>query len=165
MSHGLFSKLGGDEDREVLRKAGVCFRCRQPGHMWMDCPEGNKERSSRLTVKVESVEQPVVESDQVASPYVLVSTICISVRIASAKSPALIDTGASVNTVSPRIATHSNLPRLPVTLLSASDKHSTPQGFLSKKRSGQESASPRRSGHPRNLLNSLSLHLRTQRQY
>ena len=25
MSHGLFPKLGGDEDREVLRKAGVCF--------------------------------------------------------------------------------------------------------------------------------------------
>ena len=80
----------------------------------MDCPEGNKERSSRLTVKVESVEQPVVESDQVASPYLPVSTIRISVRIASAKSPALIDTSASVNTVSPRIATHSNLPRLPV---------------------------------------------------
>ena len=80
----------------------------------MDCPEGNKERGSRPTVKVESIEQPVVESDQEASPYVPVPTIRIPVRIASPKSPVLIDTGASVNTVSPQIAARSNLPRLPV---------------------------------------------------
>ena len=41
--HGPFLKLAGDEDRAVLRKAGICFRCRQAGHMSMECPEGSKE--------------------------------------------------------------------------------------------------------------------------
>jgi len=84
MPHGLFSKLGGDEDREVLRKAGICFRCRQPGHMSMECPEGNKGHDGKLIVKVESVEQPVVESDQEPSPYVPIPTIRIPVKIADA---------------------------------------------------------------------------------
>ena len=89
MSHGLFPKLSGNEDREVLRKAGICFRCRQPGHMSMECPEGNKEHGRRSIIKVESVEQPVVESDQESSPYIPIPTIRIPVRIADAKTPAL----------------------------------------------------------------------------
>jgi len=114
MPDGLFPELGGDEDHEVLRKAGICFRCRQPGHMSMECPEENKGHGGKLIVKVESVEQPVVESDQESSPYIPVPTIRISVRIPNAKTPALIDTGASVNTVSLRVAGHTKLPRLPV---------------------------------------------------
>ena len=67
MPHGLFPKLGGDKDREVLRKAGICFRCRQPGHMSMECPEENKGHGGKSIVKVKSVEQPVIESDQESS--------------------------------------------------------------------------------------------------
>jgi len=114
MPHGLFPKLRGDKDRKVLRKAGICFRCCQPGHMSMECPEGNKGHAGKSIVKVESIEQPVVESDQESSPYILVPTIRIPVRIANAKTPALIDTGASVNTVSSRVSGHTKLPRLPV---------------------------------------------------
>ena len=80
----------------------------------MECPEGNKGHGSKSIVKIESVEQPVVESDKESSPYVPVPTIRIPVRIANAKTPALIDTGASVNTVSPRVAGRTKLPRLPV---------------------------------------------------
>ena len=98
----------------MLRKAGICFRCRQPGHMSMECPEGNKGHGGKWIIKVESVKQPVVESDQESSPYILVPTIRIPVRIANAKTPVLIDTGASVNTVSPQVAGHMKLPRLPV---------------------------------------------------
>ena len=80
----------------------------------MECLEGNKGHDGKPIVKVESVEQPVVESDQEPSPYVSIPTIRIPVKIADAKTPALIDTGASVNTVSPRVAVRTKLPRLPV---------------------------------------------------
>jgi len=83
--------------------------------MSMECPEGSKERGSRPTIKIESVEQPaIVESDQEFSPYKPVPTILIPVKIAEARAPALIDTGASINTISPRVAGRTNLPRLPV---------------------------------------------------
>ena len=66
-------------------------------------------------IKVESIEQPViVEFDQEFSPYKPVPMIRIPVKVAEARTPALIDTGASVNTISPRIAGHINLPHLPV---------------------------------------------------
>ncbi|HUI24325.1 MAG TPA: reverse transcriptase family protein, partial [Nitrososphaerales archaeon] len=80
----------------------------------MECPEGNKGHGGKSIVKVESVEQPVVKSDQESSPYVPIPTIRIPVRIANAKTPALIDTGASVNTVSPRVTGRTKLPCLPV---------------------------------------------------
>jgi len=80
----------------------------------MECPEGNKGHGGKSIVKIESVEQPVVKSDQESSLYVHIPTIRIPVRIANAKTPALIDTSASVNTVSPRVAGRMKLPRLPV---------------------------------------------------
>ena len=70
MSHGLFSKLGGDNDCEVLKKAGICIRCRQSGHMSMECPEENKKCGGKSIVEVESIEQPVVESDQESFLYI-----------------------------------------------------------------------------------------------
>ena len=83
--------------------------------MSMECPEGSKEWGSRPTIKIESVEQPaIVESDQEFSPYKPVPTIRIPVKIAEARAPTLIDTGASVNTISPRAAGRTNLPHLPV---------------------------------------------------
>ena len=111
------------------------------------------------------MEQRVVESDQEVSPYIPVPTICISVMVAGAKSPALIDTGASVNTVSLRIATCSNLPCLLVHPPSALDKHFTPRRFLSKKSLELESTSPQRTGRLRRLPNSLLPPLPTQRWY
>ena len=80
----------------------------------MDCPEGNKERGAKPTMKIESVEQPIVESDQEASSYLPAPTIPIPIKIANAKTPALVDTGAAINTVSPRVAGRSKLPRLPI---------------------------------------------------
>jgi len=80
----------------------------------MECPEGNKEHGGKSIVKVEYIEQPVVKSDPESSPYILIPMIRISVRIANAKTPVLIDTGISVNTVSPRIAGRMKLPHLPV---------------------------------------------------
>ena len=56
MSHGLFPKLSGDEDREVLKKAGICVRWHQPGHMSMECSKENKEYGGKSIVKVESIE-------------------------------------------------------------------------------------------------------------
>ena len=41
-SHGPFPKLVGDDDRVVLRKVGICFKCRQPGHMSTKCLDRSK---------------------------------------------------------------------------------------------------------------------------
>jgi len=134
MSHGLFPKLSGDEDHEVLRKADICFRCRQPRHMSMECPQANKGHRGKSIVKVESVEQPIVKLDQESSLYIPISTIHIPLRIADAKTPALIDTGASVNTVSPRVAGHTKLPRLPVRPLIYIGQAFHPTGVLVKEK-------------------------------
>ena len=37
-SHGPFPKVTGEEDRTVLRKAGICFKCRQPGAYPLNAP-------------------------------------------------------------------------------------------------------------------------------
>ena len=114
-SHGPFPKLASEEDRTVLRKAGICFKCHQPGHISTECPDRSKEHATMPIIKVESIEQPViVESDQELSPYKPVPMIRIPVKVAEARTPALIDTGASVNTISPTVAGRTNLPHLPV---------------------------------------------------
>ena len=112
-SHGPFPKLTSEEDHTMLRKAGICFKYRQPGHISTGCPDRSKEYATMPVIKVESIEQPViVESDQEFSPYKPVPTIRIPVKVAEARTPALIDTSASVNTMSPRVANRTNLPRL-----------------------------------------------------
>jgi len=64
ISHCPFSKLVGDEDRGVLRKAGVCCKCRQLGHMSTEYLDKGKDHPARPIIKIESIEQPaIVESD------------------------------------------------------------------------------------------------------
>ena len=66
-------------------------------------------------INVKSIEQStIVESDQEFSPYRSVPTIYIPVKVAEARTPTLIDTGASVNAISPRVVGRINLPLLPV---------------------------------------------------
>ena len=165
MPHGLFPKLRGEEDHKVLRKADVCFRCHQPGHMSMECPEENKERGGRSTVKIESVEQPVVKSDQELSPYVPVPTICISARIADARTPALIDTDASVNTVSPQITGCSKLPRLLVHPPIHIGQAFHPTGVLVKEKISAKISIPSKNWTSKKPTELLVAPLQTRRRY
>jgi len=56
------------------------------------------------------------------------------VRIANAKTPALIDTGVSVNIVSPRVTGRMKLPRLPVGLPIRISRAFHPTGILVKEK-------------------------------
>jgi len=111
--YNTFPKLEGDQDRDIFRQADICFSCRKKGHISLNCPEKLKkeeEARSKPHIKVESMEQPIiVESDNEKSPCLPVPTIYLPIRVGQARAPALIDSGMSVNTISPRVAGQTKL--------------------------------------------------------
>lgn len=127
-----------DEERVLLSQNNGCFKCRKinAGHMSYDCPEEKRGESSRSTGAVKKEEVSIVDGYVVRRPvspselesesdfYSPIPIITIPTRIQRAVVSAGVDSGASVNVISPHVVKEHKLieqPALPVRIHQALD--------------------------------------------